>query len=856
MNILVLTVTAPILDPAKQIKRFRETKPLTIREWLGQQYGPDFVEFDIPTFCTVNGVPVLRAEWDTYRFRDGDVISFISTVGDAVTIIIAIVAVIVAIAAYLLIPDPESPDTKEGDTVFSLRGQSNRMRLGEPIEVSYGRCRFFPSVAAPAYTRYIGNEAYQYSWLVIGQGEYEFEADKWAIDDTPLTDFDDIEMEVLPPGNLPTLFNSAVYQALEINNVELKAPNEDGFDGFSGPFTINAATTRITTVEVDIAFPQGLYETDGDGDRTSARVDYQFDVQRIDDDGAALTGWVTMLDSFKSLKTSTPQRFSLSFAVTEGRYQIRAKRTNNKDLDPGNVSSLYWEAAKGYAAITQDIGNLTSIAIKIKANGNINNNTKGRINGWGTRKLPIYNPGTGTWSALTATRNPVDAFCDMFRATYGAKLADEYLDLDGGLAELRERLNETEDWFDMTFDSNMGIWDAAKMVLKVGRAVPIPQGSLVTAVRDDPATLPAAIFNQTNIVKNSLSKQLQMYAFQEYDSVKIIYTDPQTWKPEEVLCKLPGVTVDRTESITLAGCTNRNKAYQFGMYLSARRKLQRRTVIFKTGLEGHIPTYMDLVTVAHDTVRVGFGGFVVDYDELTGEMILSDAVVFHPTLPHRVALRSVTGGILGEPIPVIAGSAPNRIILQDNPEEPLDFSPNQMPPLYVFGTALQLGFVGKVVSVTPADNNQVEIAVLNYDPGIYAYDGTTVPALDVTPYISNPPAPPVLSVALSAVAPFDGTGYASWPASPGAVAYRVQYSEDEGTTWGLIGEITTTGIPVPINIGPNHVQVAAISPNGRGLWTTSNRVFISVALEGAELTEDDQVTLTEDDKQTLDENAP
>ena len=68
--------------------------------------------------------------------------------------------------------------------MFDLKGQYNQVRLGNPIEVPYGRNRLWPSIAAREYNKYVNNDQYRYSLYCLGQGSYGIEA--LQIEDTAL----------------------------------------------------------------------------------------------------------------------------------------------------------------------------------------------------------------------------------------------------------------------------------------------------------------------------------------------------------------------------------------------------------------------------------------------------------------------------------------------------------------------------------------------------------------------------------------------------------------------------------------------------------------------------------------------
>ncbi len=828
----VLLIENPF-EPCKSLQRFQAIDGLTVREWLREHFGPDFVEFAQPTVCQWNGELVMRADWETRQFKEGDVVAFVAVPQGIELIIIAIVAVVVAVGAYLLMPDPKIPtdNTQSPDSVYTLRGQTNRFRPNEPIEVIYGKVRHWPTYACRPYSRYIGNQQYQFSLFCLGQGYYDIHATQ--LDDTPTGDFTEVEIEIVPPGGSVDLVESNVTTSLEVSNIELLGPNEDDYTGISGPFVLNETGTRVHRIEVDMSFPQGLYKLDDEGDLKSQSVSVLFEYREIDDDGDPVSGavWEALVGTAPVGTTitrsdNTPQRMTFTKNVPYGRYEIRGRRTSDKPGSTRVASQVRWETAKGYAKDVGSFGNVTMIAMKALATNSLNDSSSKAFNVVCTRKLVTWDPVDGWTPGRVATRNPIWAFCNLFRSNYGAKLDASFLDMPT-LYALAQTYETRNDWFDWVFDGSLAVWEAAQMILRVGRAVPIPQGSLITAVRDVPQTLPAAIFNQHNIIKGSLTKKLQMFEFQPFDGLIVEYTDPDTWKTKEVKCVLPGRDGLNLDRIKLPGCTSRNRAYREGMIIQARREYQRKTVTFQTGLEGHIPAYMDLISIAHDTVRVGQGGMILDYNSTTKEMTLSELVTFATeNIVHKLAIRGDDGAILGTPITVTPGSAPNKVILATHPETSLDFSENRVPPLYAFGIADVWAFMGKVSAIRPIDDKTVEITAVNYVPAVYDFeDSSTIDAV-VRPVIRNRSNPVVEWVTIAPVPEKSERVYIDWLPVAGAVSYILQTSYDDGDSWTPAGNYASPPVELGANLGTLKVRVAPFALNGNVIYTTSEAFIV------------------------------
>ena len=98
--------------------------------------------------------------------------------------------------------------------------------------------------------------------------------------------------------------------------------------------------------------------------------------------------------------------------------------------------------------------------------------------------------------------------------------------------------------------------------------------------------------------------------------------------------------------------------------MAAANRYRRRIVSFRTELEGMIPTYGDLIAVAHDMPRWGESGEVVAYDPPV--LTLSEPVTFNETGTHSIVLRRRDGSLSG-PWRVSQGQSEKRPMMGQSP---------------------------------------------------------------------------------------------------------------------------------------------------------------------------------------------
>lgn len=813
-------------EPLTGIKKHRVSGGVTIRQWLQSQF-PGFTEFEMPTICVVNGEAVLREGWD-YCIEEGDVINFIAIPqGPLATIIILVVAVALSVAMALILPvdAPITPGSAPAsDPVFTTKGQANAVRLGEPIEVNYGRNRLYPSYAARPYFEYINNDQFQFSLFCLGHGEYDVES--ILIGDTSIDSYQEVEYEVVPPGSPVTLFPTNVYTSPEAGGQTLYAPNEAEYtaDGWIGPFPTSPSGTLAMRVQVDFSFPKGGYKMLNSGDLASLSTTLVVEARPIDNAGIPTGPYSVTLNPTVSWKTTTPQRITLEYTPTPGRYEVRVRRTSNKDLSHRAGHDVVWEGLRSYIDVNQSFGNVTLLAVKIRATNNLNSRTQQRFNVIATRKLAIR--GTGgfeTEDPLVATRSIVWAFVDVFRSLYGARLMSEsFFDWET-LTALDAFYESRNEHFDFSFRDPITVWEAAHTIARAGRAVPLLSGSLISIKRDGPQDIPVALFGPDNMLQGSFEWGIRLWELEDHDSLSVEYTDATTgYKQEIVTCVLPGGTADNPENLRLIGVQDRAHAYREGLYILAARKYQRENITFETGLEGYIPTFGDLIAISHDVPNWGQSGYVVEAEAGAEDQYLltvSEPLEFSTGQSHQMLLRGRSGEMIG-PVAVHPTDKLNRVIA-DFPGQPtggIDFllDGNTEPMIFLFGVSGRITKYAKIVRIDPQKGERVRITAVNDAPVIHSFDSLTPPALASSPLI-YPPDLPVISALY--VTQIDGPLQIiqiSWSAAFGAQYYLVETSEDN-VAWQLRAETVRSSVQLQAHTGLLYIRVAAVN-EGQGLW--------------------------------------
>jgi len=802
----VVEITNP-WNPHQDCRKTELESGKTIREYL-EILRPGFVEFSLPTICILDGIPKLRKSWLTDKLKDGQVLVFHTQPEGGISSVVGIVVML--LASFLGSTDtpvaqpPSVSETPEADPVYSLSGRRNKNRLSTPIEVAYGRTRMWPAFAAAPFTQYSGNDQFLYQLFCLGQGF--FTINETFIEDTPIDQFQEITLEYSPPGTSVTLFPDNVETSTEVGSLELLAPNEGG--GLVGPFVANTAFTLANILEVDVFLPKGLYFSEDDGSLSSLTITALFERQEIDDLGDPIGGWVTLVNFSKTLNTNTPQRFTLSAAVTPGRYQVRARRTDNKNESHRSGHKIIWERMRAFLPSTKDYGNVTMLAVRARSSNNLNNQSKNRINVDATRELVSWDKPSQTFNARAPTSSIVWAFYDVFTAIYGGQLDDSFIDLDG-LYDLDQIYIARNNFFNWVFDKKTTVWNAARTIAGVGRGKPVLNGSQVTLIRDRIRTLSSAVFLPDNIIQGSFKWEVSLFNVDEHNGVEVEYIDPITWKPETVPCLLPGDTNTNPAHVRMAGITDRQHAFEEGMYLRSKNVKLREGYVFKTGLEGQIPAYSDLISFSHDVPRFSDSGHLISKVGLV--LTLSKKVVFTPSVTHKILFRKKDGSADG-PFTVVETADPKVVNLLSEPGSDFYFDANREPMYFLFGEENIVSRDAVVERISPSESDAVELELINYDPSIFAFDGVDAPPLsDPTEPPPVPSLPVVEGATLEPIVNNLNQVNFNWIPAVGANRYSVERSID-GINWIGVSTIITTSIILNVEApGTLFARVAGIN---------------------------------------------
>ena len=749
--------------------------------------------------------------------------------------------------------------TASPSPTYSLQAQGNYARLEQAIPEHFGRHLAYPDFAAQPYSEAHGNEVYLYQLFCVGRGSYDIEAVR--IEDTPVQNFQEISYEIVGPNQPVNLFPANVVTADEVSGQEL----DTGV--WIGPFTANSEGTQARFIGVDFLAPKGLFYANDDGSLAVRSVQVQVQGRRIDDNGNPVGDWQllnplatkvvsvapvylnreldtsppswanresepfftvlnptlrypttqTIVEDWETYSgaTNTPQRYSEKYVVgNPGRYEVRCKRLDAKDTSTRSGHDFQWAGLRAYLEGSNTFGDVTCIAMIMRATDQLSSQSSRKVNVIATRKLPVWNG--SAWSAPVATRSIAWAaayICKQMGKT------DAQIDL-ASLVSLNNTWTQRGDTCDGRIDSFLTFSDALSKVLSAGRAKYFEQGGLVRFWRHQAQTMPVALFSARNIVKGSFSVEYVTPSEETADAVEVTYFDSNVWKQRRVKAALPGSAVAKPVRVESSFITTRQQAYEDGMYRAACNARQRKIIKFSTEMDGFIPSPGDLIIVQHDMPAWGQSGEVVAYDSGSRQITASEPLDWSGSGTHYVALRRADGSAWGPAQVTRIAGQDDKMVLSSAPDFTIYTGGQKERTHYSFGPGETWAQKAIVLTVRPRGMYQVEIEAVNEDPSIHtAEDGIVAPPVE-TSQIGNYVDAPKVSGLKAVMMPNDQTKMLiSWQPAAWADHYLVEVANG-GTNWTRVSEPLTASCIVDAIYGSaTVVRVAAVGAIA-GQWAT------------------------------------
>lgn len=758
-------------------------------------------------------------------------------------------------------------DAATASPTYNINSSGNQARLYQPEPEGFGRMKITPDYIATPWVQYIENEQYGYFVYALGRGNYDVESMSfgetvfWRAGGGVDSAYDNVQVEFVPAGNPVTLFPDNVISSAEVSGQELYGPNEAEYKGPLGPYVANPPGTVTNQIQLDILLPQGIGRYDNDANLQKYSIDVRAEYRLIDDRGVALSAWALLRTKTFRDNTIIPQRCTLLCDVAQGRYEVRVARTSNSAGDSRTIDTVQWQAMRAMLPGSLSYG-VAAVAIKIRATNVLSNSASSKLSLICTRKLPLYDRATRTWSAETATRSWAAAVSAVCKAPWGGDLNDREIDLDG-LWAIDERLQARGWFYDAYIDGAYTVWQLIIEMCQPMLCVPRMEGAVLSFVEDCAGRPVRYMLTPRNIRRGSFKLTWNTWSSSTPDDVVMNYLDAAYgFQQRDVKAVLPESESREGSSLEMLGITDREHAFRVAVGYAARNRWRRVGVECQVEGLGRLMNRGDVVTVSHPRLRNTASGKIEAWDEAnlaltlrkdTGEMPKKGDMYLALSRPDgtawgpcRLAAWSGSGnggsgnGGDGGAYEATLDAEDYASLLLDGTEAPwgwLTDGEDSLPTLWTLQTSRDFARRMLVQSVTPSDLWTYTVNLVNDDERVYGYDNLPVPPWEgrgQLPTVDSLAAPQSLTVAVGGTAA-SPVLEASWLPVTGADAYEVESSSD-GKAWLRMGRMNINRASVSVSRGPAFLRVAAVRDDMQSpwaVWQGDTRVSAPAATEAA-----------------------
>lgn len=506
----MIFIATDILNPYKR-EILSQDSYNTLIDFLVEKF-PD--GFKRPTDISVNGHEVALANYDI-ELKEDDVIVLLDRAALPVGLIggwfvtalanLAISVTLSYVANKLFAPDaPQDQGTPS--SVYNLNSSQNMARYGSPIPIVYGKVRMFPSMIVHPYYKFEDDIEYLYHVMCIGQGTLT--TDAIYIGEDEVTNPGDVQWKLLNKAD----FYNIPLRAYGIHlNKTLSTPSNieigGGSDGVQGDETEKyRISADASKVEFDYMLPNGLF-WNNDGSLEAAHASFEFRIYTLSG-----TTYTEVFKETFSLYEKSIDAIQRTYAKDISSYTqdvyVSFKRTIQSS-DIRVTQDLYVKRVKEIYPnedFTQRYGDITLLAVKIKATNAVSSAGQLKVNGYFER--------------VDAGNTMSEVLTDIYtNTTYG-----------GGLSASDLSFPTTTETVNCAYDSNMTVFDAMrKPAIAQGYSLYLA-GMDVILKKDGVNNITSGMYNEMNILRNTFKAQ---YLFKEEypanDGFKCTYIDGDGW---------------------------------------------------------------------------------------------------------------------------------------------------------------------------------------------------------------------------------------------------------------------------------------------------------------------------------------
>lgn len=637
-----------------------------------------------------------------------------------------------AIAPIRVDSEPESSQKRDSPTL-SIEGVRNRARPFDPIPVVLGRHKEVPPLGAQTFTEIIGGEQFLRMLFVWGLAPLALDTNSLKINQTPLSQFEGVEIEHALDGGSVSLFSNQVFQ--EDLSIALTQ---------SASWQIRTSSGGADELSVDIVFPRGLVEFNDDGNRAKRSVTIEIEFASAGSGNwmtpsfTATTvpgAWISGNSITFSQKKTAAIRHGFRWNVDpRGQYDVRVRRITADTNDSQIVDEVQWSALRSFTD-EDPIDPLVPVAktaLRIKATDQLNRIID-QFSGVVTTIGKDWDSINQVWVDDQQITNPASLFRHVLQGNGSAEpLPDSRVDLEA-LQDFHEFCAARNFEFNMIRDFNASVWDTLADVAAAGRAAPAQIDGKWSVIIEREQPVPVSHITP----RNSFDFEIEKAFPEQPDGWRIRFpNENNNYEQEERRVFNDGqdeTTATKFERLDFPGVTNPDQIQRLGRFRIRQSVQQPERWTFGQDME--FLTYMrgDRVAITHDVLLVGLAyGRVKDFtvsNESITEIEVDEVLEMNSSDNYGIAIRTVAGGEVTRQLVNEIGGV-TKVTLA-TPIDPIDGQfPVERGNIFGFGLLGQETDDASIIAIQPKSDFTARVTAVPYRPVIFDVDTETIPPFD------------------------------------------------------------------------------------------------------------------------------
>lgn len=656
------------------------------------------------------GFAILGAVAGSWVAGSSAVIGLLGTTGAAIAGL-AVTFAFQAVGTALFAPKTESFEASEDSPErYSVSGAQNELVPWGAVPIVMGTHRITPRMGANPYTEITGGE--QYLRIVLIWGYAPVEVSDIKIGTTSIDSFEGVEWD--------HDFRGEKVLSLYPNDV---TQEDVGVTLEESAWVERTTTDDASEALVTIAFPNGLYRVNDDGDRVDTSAFVMGEYRAV---GAST--WVRFHEETYKESENTALYFSKRLVFpSAGEYEIRYRRDFDHSVNSDTEETCVWLNFKSVAyGDPINAPGVAKSALRIKASEQLNS-VVDRINALVSRKIQVWDG--SSWGGESATSNPAAIYRDVLRGAANARATGKTDEFNlGGWYEFCDYANIR---YEAYYTDQASVLDRLTEIAAAGFASPVMNGDEWSVVVDTYRTQVVQHFTPRNTSDFSVSIDYPDIPH----AIRVQFANrDEDYEADEIVAYDDGYnesTATKYEVLTPGGVTDQAIAYVMGRWFLASMRLRPEQFTFTLDFENLIAQKGDLVRVTHDVALLGQA--TARITGIAGNVLtLDDFITFESGKTYELRVRYSDGTSAAQAVTGSLGST-KTVTLSD-------VTGVAVGDLVTFGETSQDSKLCLVWNIEHGDDLTAQVTCIPYDEAVYEAWNT------FPEYNSNISAPVSLSI--------------------------------------------------------------------------------------------------------------